>query len=332
METVIAAVVTYNRKTLLCECISALRNQSRKPDKILVIDNGSTDDTAQWLSEQEDIITITQSNCGGAGGFRTAIEWSYRQGFTWVWCMDDDGYPAPDALYELLKHEPHERALLNCAVINKNNKQDFVWKTGNYKTIAEVDVPMIKGIAHPFNGTLIHRAIIDKAGFPNKKLFLWGDETEYYYRIVKQCEVPVYTVTSSIHYHPATAFSLKKDWDFQSSWKMYYYVRNRFYVHKSKFNNRVTALLHYLSFIAAFTGIILLFQKTQRRKKLMFLLWPIKDAFQYNFSATPSFILSQLNEQAAAKHSFSLLKTFKYIGNLLFSVFNTPAETKTAGA
>ena len=45
MEKVIAVVVTYNRQKLLSECITALRNQTRKPDAILVVNNGSTDDT-----------------------------------------------------------------------------------------------------------------------------------------------------------------------------------------------------------------------------------------------------------------------------------------------
>ena len=91
----------------------------------------------------------------------------------------------------LLKAETTERSLLNCAVVNKEDKKTFVWKTKEYKTIDEVDVAIIHGIGHPFNGTLLHRTIVEKAGVPRKALFLWGDETEYYYRIVKQHKIPV---------------------------------------------------------------------------------------------------------------------------------------------
>ena len=42
-------IPTYNRSGLLRETIQSLLEQSRKPDEILVIDNGSTDDTADWL-------------------------------------------------------------------------------------------------------------------------------------------------------------------------------------------------------------------------------------------------------------------------------------------
>ena len=73
MEKVIALVVTYNRQYLLTECITALRNQTRKPDAILVVNNGSTDNTEAWLRRQPDLEFITQANVGGAGGFYTGI-------------------------------------------------------------------------------------------------------------------------------------------------------------------------------------------------------------------------------------------------------------------
>ena len=37
MNKVIVVVVTHNRQKLLAECITALRNQTRQPDSILVI-------------------------------------------------------------------------------------------------------------------------------------------------------------------------------------------------------------------------------------------------------------------------------------------------------
>ena len=51
MDKVIAVVVTYNRQQLLSECIDALRNQTRKLDKILVVNNCSTDNTERWLQQ-----------------------------------------------------------------------------------------------------------------------------------------------------------------------------------------------------------------------------------------------------------------------------------------
>ena len=329
MEKVIALVVSYNRQVLLSECINALRKQTRKPDAILVINNGSTDNTEEWLKSQEDIFYITQNNEGSGGGFNTAITWAYKNGYSWMWCMDDDGYPKEDALEVLLSVDTPQRSLLNCAVINKDDKKSFVWNTNNYKIIDEVKEELIKGIGHPFNGTLIHRAIVEKVGTPKSSLFLWGDETEYYYRIVNQHSIPVYTVSKSIHYHPASAFSYKQDWDFKSSWKMYFYVRNRLHIHKAKFSSKIIASIHYLFFIIAFAGIILVYQKTDKAKKLSFMAWPLKDALANNFAVMPDVILNKLNREKSQPFQLSITTPIR---NLFSAIFMPAERSKTAAA
>lgn len=303
MDKVIAVVVTHNRRQQLSECIDALRRQTRKVDAIFVVNNGSTDDTEEWLRLQHDLDFVTQGNTGGAGGFARAIQTGYVRGYHWIWCMDDDGLPKEDALENLLAAETNELRLLNCAVIDKNDQESFVWKTGRHKKISEVNANEISGVGHPFNGTLINHRIIARVGVPRQHLFLWGDETEYYYRITRKNKIPVATITKSIHYHPASAFSLKHDWDFANGWKLYYYIRNRYHIHKAKFDNRFVALMHYLCFIVAFAGMTILFQKKDRLKKLNFIFWPVADAFRSDFSAKPAFILHQLGLQQGRSYS-----------------------------
>lgn len=300
MNKVIAVVVTYNRLQLLSNCITALKNQTRHIDSILVINNGSTDETAAWLKKQKDIDHISQENVGSGGGFYTGIKTAYQRGYSWIWLMDDDGYPKQDALEKLLEDDNEELLLRNCAVVNKDDKKSFVWKTLHYKGVDEVKSKVIQNIAHPFNGTLLHRKIVERVGFPNPRLFLWGDETEYYYRIIKKNKIPFCTLTESIHYHPATSFSFKQDWDYKSGWKMYYYIRNRFHVHRSKFPlSAPFAYLMYAGFLLVFAAITLVFQKTDRIKKFTFIFWPAKDALQNNFKATPSYILERLKNKSS---------------------------------
>lgn len=323
MDKVIAVVVTHNRRQQLSECIDALRRQTRKVDAIFVVNNGSTDDTADWLRRQSDLDFVTQANTGGAGGFARAIQTGYVRGYHWIWCMDDDGLPKEDALEHLLASENQELRLLNCAVINKEDKESFVWKTGHHKKITEVHSDEIKGIGHPFNGTLINHRIIARVGVPKQHLFLWGDETEYYYRITRKNNIPVATVTKSIHYHPATAFSLTKNWDFENGWKLYYYIRNRYHIHKAKFNNRFVAMVHYACFIMAFACMVVLFQKKDRLRKLNFIFWPVADAFRNDFSARPAYILQQLNVQNERSYGQVILTPIR---NFFLSIFTPVAR------
>ena len=312
MDKVIAIVVTYNRQILLSQCLNALKNQSRKIDKILVINNGSTDNTEFWLKTQSDLQFISQQNLGGAGGFHTGIKWAYENGFNWVWCMDDDGYPKQDALENLLDGSNINLCLRNCAVLNKDDKKSFVWNTGGYPSIDEVPSRIINGYAHPFNGTLIHRSIIEKVGLPKAELFIWGDETEYFFRIVKGYKIPFYTDSSSIHYHPATNYSYKNDWDFKNNWKMYYYIRNRYSILKAKHRNKTKALLSYIIFLVAFSGLIFLFQKKHKIRKFLFICWPVIHAFSNNFSFTPNSVLQLLGKYSTPfKLRLQILANFR---------------------
>jgi rhamnopyranosyl-N-acetylglucosaminyl-diphospho-decaprenol beta-1,3/1,4-galactofuranosyltransferase len=332
MEKTIAVIVTYNRRQLLSECITALRNQTQQLDAILVVNNGSTDDTEQWLQTQQDIVFVTQKNIGSSGGFNTGINWAYKSGYSWIWCMDDDGYPKEDALEQILGPTTDRLCLRNCAVINKADKKSFVWKTKNYATINDVDTNIIKGIGHPFNGTMIHRNIVERVGTPKPKLFLWGDETEYYYRITKKNNIPVVTIANSIHYHPASAFTYKQDWDYKNTWKMYFYVRNRLHIHKAKFNNTAIALFNYCCFLVAMVGVVLFYQKTDKFKKLGFLIWPAFDAFRNNFAETPKHILYRLSIHPITVMANVLNKTFNYTFEYMIAPFTVFKQRRAVNA
>jgi GT2 family glycosyltransferase len=303
-EKVIAVIVTYNRRKLLSECINALRNQTREINQILVINNGSTDGTESWLKQQKDIQYFSQGNTGSGGGFNTGIKMAYEQKFDWIWLMDDDGFPKEDALEKLLAGNPEQLMLHNCAVINKEDKQSFVWKTKHYKSISDVDKRIIMDVSHPFNGTLLHRKIVEIVGLPKPDLFIWGDETEYRFRIINKNKIPYCTVSDSIHYHPASVDTYKTDWDFKTNWKMYYLLRNRFAILRSRFYQSILlSTLMYLGFIFLFAGTVLVFQKTNKAKKLGFILWPVMDALNGNHKATPAIVLQKLS--ATSKYSFS---------------------------
>src|SRR5699024_11891575 len=102
---VVAVVVTYNRETLLQQCLDALGAQERRPDGVVVIDNASTDRSGEVAQEHPlaaDVVHLRR-NVGGAGGFAAGIARALvRHGADWVWGMDGDTIPRPGALRELL--------------------------------------------------------------------------------------------------------------------------------------------------------------------------------------------------------------------------------------
>ncbi|MBA2262971.1 MAG: glycosyltransferase, partial [Solirubrobacterales bacterium] len=105
---VCAAVVTYNRRDLLVECLQALLAQTHPVERVFVVDNASTDGTAELLrargllDDERVAYERLERNVGGAGGFARAIDQARQEECDWIWVMDDDTEPPPDALARLV--------------------------------------------------------------------------------------------------------------------------------------------------------------------------------------------------------------------------------------
>lgn len=189
-----AIVVTYNRLTLLKDCIKALLEQTHPINEIIVVNNDSTDGTKEWLDENSaQLKVIHQGNLGGAGGFYTGVKYAYNQNYDWMWLMDDDVQPTQDCLENLLKYDSEEIGILqpirkfeNKYVIFECRYLDLInaRKELHQNFIDEKDIgtePIdIKTV--PFEGPLIKKEVIDKIGFPNKDYFIFYDDTDFSYR------------------------------------------------------------------------------------------------------------------------------------------------------
>ena len=73
-EKIYVVIVTYNRLNLLIQCIAAVRDQTLAPHGIVIVDNASTDGTAEaikGLAREDKRLTHLrlEENGGGAGGF-----------------------------------------------------------------------------------------------------------------------------------------------------------------------------------------------------------------------------------------------------------------------
>ena len=56
----IAVIVTHNRLALLREAVEAVHRQSSPVQGIVVINNGSTDGTREWLDAQPGLFAFTR--------------------------------------------------------------------------------------------------------------------------------------------------------------------------------------------------------------------------------------------------------------------------------
>lgn len=203
-----AVVVTYNRKELLCECIHALLAQSCLPEEILVIDNASTDGTRDALSRfQTDcriVYTNTGSNLGGAGGFSFGIRMAVQRGADFIWVMDDDCIPMPDALEKL--YDADSMLGGNYGFLSSK----VLWKDGSLctmnlqrdtltHTLADISRSLQPVVMASFVSLFLPRSVILELGLPIKEFFIWTDDWEFTRRISRK--YPCYAVADSVVVH-----------------------------------------------------------------------------------------------------------------------------------
>ena len=193
-----AVVVTYNRLELLKRVITALKSQTIPVDKIIVINNGATDGTKEWLDSQDSLIAIHQENVGGAGGFYRGIKEAMTTEAEWIWCMDDDVFPTSQCLEQLILHYTAEdktgilcpkRLMDGKAFISETRKQNlsnplkYIFDDSlEAEMLNNNETVEIEGMA--FEGPLIRREVVENIGLPNKDLFILYDDTDYSYRAI----------------------------------------------------------------------------------------------------------------------------------------------------
>jgi GT2 family glycosyltransferase len=236
-EQLCTIVVTYNRKTLLLECLEALCNQTQRIDQILVVDNASTDGTTEllqahgYLSQQGIEYKCLPDNRGGAGGFHEGMKWAYQQGFDWLWLMDDDTIPEPDALSQLLtKHDQFSQSYRPRLLASK-----VVWTDG---ALHPMNPPIVKVAApeslllaaqhatasircNTFVSLLLHRSLIERYGLPIADYFIWADDMEYTARILRY-EFGVVVPASVVIHKTAKKYTHMDD----AGPRYYYHIRN----------------------------------------------------------------------------------------------------------
>jgi rhamnopyranosyl-N-acetylglucosaminyl-diphospho-decaprenol beta-1,3/1,4-galactofuranosyltransferase len=232
---VTAVVVTYNRKELLRECLAALAAQERPVDRVLVIDNASTDGTAEQVrAENPDVDLVTLSeNGGGAGGFHEGMKRAHADGADWIWLMDDDTLPEPGALKALLDararadREPYllySKAVWEDGTLHPMNYPGFERHRPELMVIG-AERKLLPLRTATFVSLLVSRKAIDEFGLPLARYFIWSDDIEYSARIMR--ERAGYFVPQSVVLHKTkaayTAISTSGD-------RFYFHIRNTLYM------------------------------------------------------------------------------------------------------
>ena len=241
-ETVAVVIVTYNRADLLVGMLDALAQQTHQPDAVFVIDNASSDHTAEVLGRNDLPLRITTmpDNVGGAGGFHLGVQRAYDAGFDRIWLVDDDVVPAPDCLATLLAQD--EDCLMSVRedtaghLVEKaatrfdlRNPLAIKPKRGMVETDYGSRAAMparvrLENVA--FEGFMVRRSVVEAIGLPDPTYFIFYDDCDYAIR-ARRAGFTIWAVRDAVLVRQL-AFDQQHD---LTGWKGFYMFRNLFVVH-----------------------------------------------------------------------------------------------------
>ena len=252
-------VVTYNRKQLLRENIEALKSQTYPINKIFIINNHSTDGTEELLSHYSNDAQIQahnlDENIGGAGGFSYGIKAAVEDGCDYVWIMDDDTIPHPDALERLAEAAGIDAnaGFLCSKVVWTDGNLHKMNKCGVVRPLRKVARPDASGIygyecrTCTFVSVMFKSEAVYKVGLPYKEFFIWHDDIEYTSRIINAgftgyyIDRSVAVLKTQIIYDPRV-YEAGKNY----LWKFYYQARNTTFMARMSKPNK---LFFYISIL-----------------------------------------------------------------------------------
>lgn len=257
-ETVAVVVVTYNRSALLTGMLDGLAAQTHPPDAVWVVDNASTDDTAEVLAARTDLplrVLRLEENTGGAGGFHRGAEEATRAGYDRLWLMDDDVVPVPECLEVLMSVDE------DCLMAVREDRQgrlveksairfDLANPLAIRPKTASVDSTFASRAAMPalvpvenvaFEGFMIRRRVVEEIGLPDAWFFIFYDDCDYALR-ARAAGRTIWAVRDAV-------LVRQLDFDQQHAldgWKGYYMYRNLFAVHRRHGQNALVRAKPYL--------------------------------------------------------------------------------------
>jgi GT2 family glycosyltransferase len=257
--SVFAVVVTFDAPaSALLTCISAIREQTRPPAAILVVDNHSSApvDASALCGTNGARVEVLRlpENVGPAGGYSIGLVRFLQSECSYVWPMDDDVLPDPECLEHLLTDlaNSNEHVVVGPVIIDteyEGRKENWGWVGG-----------------------LIPRSAVEVAG-PPRADFFWGLEDQEYLR--DRLPLAGFPLVRS---EAATVRLQDRGNRPFAPWKVYYFSRNLVYQYlygrrHLRLSVRLKSLTHGLIGLAR----SIWDSKTERRVKFLLFARAIAD-------------------------------------------------------
>lgn len=195
MENSIGVVIcNYNKKYYVEKCIKSLKKQNVKSFDVYVVDNASTDGSAEYLRRifgEEITLICNKENLGGSGGFNTGLRYAMAKGYEYMMLLDNDVVLDAECIKnctDVMNLFP-DIGMLGCEIL-KMDEPDRIQEFGsmlNYNVLnfelnhgGELDygqLPEVKDCDYVAAcAMMIRRDVIEKIGLMPQENFIYYDD------------------------------------------------------------------------------------------------------------------------------------------------------------
>ena len=219
---VVIVVLNWNNAPDTLACLDSLQRLDDAERSILVVDNGSTDDSVQRIRERHPNLTLieTGQNLGYAGGNNVGIRHALAQGADYVCILNNDVVVDIGFLKPLVTCLAQEGDVgIACPTIADMSTPERIWALGASMLwrsgaptrlfdgicISSVaDMPAFDVDIAPGTAMLIKTEVFERVGLLDEAFFLYYEEMDWCLQVRKQgyriCAVP-----SAIVWHKVSA-------------------------------------------------------------------------------------------------------------------------------
>lgn len=276
-------ILNYNGKKYLKKCIESIQRQTYRNHSVLIVDNGSDDDSVNYLSRQYPQIEliVCDENKGFAAGNNLGIMHAIRQGTEYVLLLNVDTVPEANMIEKLI--DKADESTVTVPRIYSDKRMIKIWYAGgeldyvNGKSYhcCEAGANGIKMVGFACGCcVLIHKDIILRNGMFDEKYFLYFEDTDLSFRWT-QSGVKIKYIPQAKMWHKIGASGGNN-----GMWiKSYYMARNRLYFIK-KYQSSIQKNVHQVA-LEIFIDYVL---KEHDQGKRKYVWWGILDFYKGKMS------------------------------------------------
>lgn len=249
--TVAIILVNWNGLMFTKQCLNSLRTLQYRSVQVIVVDNASSDGSAEILKKEypEVVIIHAGSNLGFAGGNNLGFQYAFQHGFSYIMMLNNDTIVEPDFMDHLIHYmETHPETGAIQPRIHFEHDRSLIWNGGSRhavwpgflyaqdagrkpgkKSLQLKKVDWITGCAF-----LIRTDVLQKTGLLAENLFMYSEDVDLSMRIKAHGYSLIYHPQSVI-YHIAgmsNKTTTKGKEGYVNPMVHYYNQRNRLWILK----------------------------------------------------------------------------------------------------